>query len=588
MSEKIFPRNLTARAAYMVPGNPVVTRMEDSVGNCYPGLEFDHRNLDRRFFPGLVFEFVDQSDDENAPKTIRQGIRLIEVNLSDSALSTDTDLAKKLNEKLNQLAGNLLTATALSSDYWFIKSIKQGGKEIDLFTTDTTTKAEVPMNGLTAWRFVRCLEGGMENPIELTIQNRSKDQLVVLDGWRRAFVDPDNGVIGSDYIPGELTQSLCSPWMHDFRDCGCHYWASNRPDVVFGEIIPGQKILPDGSPADPTKANTRINWMRADRNPDRDTAALDTRDANRTDELDHYQINHKWQDLSFVLEEHEISGAYFPRRQTDGAIPFSSPSELFNEVQAAASVEITVVVEYLYSLYAMKSPDEVDDETLKSDLAFVRHNLNLLAISEMTHMRLSNQILWELKQAKLADSYEPVLTIPQTIQIKVKGEEKKVPVALNPLTNEVLNTYIALEEPSGDVDGLYSRIVATLRQDIYPPHLNELAVRIATEGMDHFSKFLDIKKVLKKYKSAGTNYPYLRNIQVGTVAETATALGYYKTILLETREAYLCLSNSNFDGANHHISRARSAMQSLNGEAEALAKKGIGVPFLDKSNYPGT
>ena len=32
--------------------------------------------------------------------------------------------------------------------------------------------------------------------------------------------------------PGELTQSLCSPWQHDYRDCVCFYWASSRPDFV--------------------------------------------------------------------------------------------------------------------------------------------------------------------------------------------------------------------------------------------------------------------------------------------------------------------------------------------------------------------
>src|SRR5262245_6330297 len=44
---KIVPRNLTARAAIF--GNPAITRPEDAVGNCYPGLEIDVRNLDRRF-----------------------------------------------------------------------------------------------------------------------------------------------------------------------------------------------------------------------------------------------------------------------------------------------------------------------------------------------------------------------------------------------------------------------------------------------------------------------------------------------------------------------------------------------------------
>ena len=35
---RIKPRNLTARAAYKVPGNPDNTRLDGSVGNCFPGL----------------------------------------------------------------------------------------------------------------------------------------------------------------------------------------------------------------------------------------------------------------------------------------------------------------------------------------------------------------------------------------------------------------------------------------------------------------------------------------------------------------------------------------------------------------------
>jgi hypothetical protein len=54
---KIFPRNLTARADYAVRGNPPTSRPESGVDNCFPGLEFDQRNLDQAFFPGLRFEF---------------------------------------------------------------------------------------------------------------------------------------------------------------------------------------------------------------------------------------------------------------------------------------------------------------------------------------------------------------------------------------------------------------------------------------------------------------------------------------------------------------------------------------------------
>ena len=55
---KVFPRNLTARAERVVAGNPASTRLESGVANCFPGLEFDVRMLDTRFFPGLLFRIV--------------------------------------------------------------------------------------------------------------------------------------------------------------------------------------------------------------------------------------------------------------------------------------------------------------------------------------------------------------------------------------------------------------------------------------------------------------------------------------------------------------------------------------------------
>jgi hypothetical protein len=38
--------------------------------------------------------------------------------------------------------------------------------------------------------------------------------------------------------PGELTQSLCSPWQNDYRECACYYWAASRPDYVNIEAGP--------------------------------------------------------------------------------------------------------------------------------------------------------------------------------------------------------------------------------------------------------------------------------------------------------------------------------------------------------------
>ena len=62
--EKLVPRNRTARLAQArAAGNPVVTELESGVGNCFPGLEVDLRNLERRFFPFLVVDFVGAADD---------------------------------------------------------------------------------------------------------------------------------------------------------------------------------------------------------------------------------------------------------------------------------------------------------------------------------------------------------------------------------------------------------------------------------------------------------------------------------------------------------------------------------------------
>jgi len=45
-------------------------------------------------------------------------------------------------------------------------------------------------------------------------------------GQRLAVID--EAAVG----PGELTQSLCSPWQNDYRECACYYWAATRPDYV--------------------------------------------------------------------------------------------------------------------------------------------------------------------------------------------------------------------------------------------------------------------------------------------------------------------------------------------------------------------
>src|SRR6266851_7453994 len=66
---KLLPRNVSARrkgrdpasATRTTSGNPVSTRLEAGIGNCYPGLECDLRNLERRFFPFLEMDMPDRA-----------------------------------------------------------------------------------------------------------------------------------------------------------------------------------------------------------------------------------------------------------------------------------------------------------------------------------------------------------------------------------------------------------------------------------------------------------------------------------------------------------------------------------------------
>src|SRR5262245_38761537 len=97
---KIFPRNLTAKAGYLVPGNPIVSRPEDAVGNCYPGLELAVRNLDLRFLPGLVFNFVTPAT--YTARGMHYGAKLAYVDvLVDPDLGLDADTADRLKRTLD-------------------------------------------------------------------------------------------------------------------------------------------------------------------------------------------------------------------------------------------------------------------------------------------------------------------------------------------------------------------------------------------------------------------------------------------------------------------------------------------------------
>lgn len=562
-AQKIFPRNLTARAAYQVAGNPVVARLESGVGNCYPGLEYDHRNLDRRFFPGLVFDFVSQ-DDASAPSQKRRGLRLTAVELNDPDLQGDQSLRDSLGSQ----------SAALGAGSWFVNEIEQDGKKI--LTYETAGNNIEYLDGMVIYQIVRGLNRGK---VRIVLSNRDGDGASVeLTGERRGFLNED-GVIKSVFQPGELTQSLCSPWQHDFRDCGCNYWASNHPDIVLTEDEVGEALLPTGGSADPHRAQTLVDWLRADRNREAAAEAFPTREENRLFQMDHYEINRRWEQLAVVLEGKEISSIYRPG-EIHRAAPLASPQEVADRLRYLASLEHVLILEYLYAYFSIAPPDRVDANRfpdIDDAVIFARHQLLMIAVSEMRHLRWANQILWELEHAKLISAESgPALEVAETVPAAGGGHRK---AELRVLTMDTLQDFIDVEAPSGTLDGQYASVAATLREPLYPPSAYQLAERIIADGVEHFSRFRELKLVLKNYLSENES-PYLLALTPAdpqTNETAAAALAAYSSIIENLAEAY---EKGDMEDAKYIIT-SRQKMEELETLARKLAADGFGIPFFN-------
>ena len=162
----------------------------------------------------------------------------------------------------------------------------------------------------------------------LVFVNDGGSQTLTLTAKRARYLD-DNGALSSAFLPGELSQSLCIPWTHDFRDCGCFYWASNHPDIA-------QPPLPTKTTSDP-RWNLDVPWERRERTPGKLTSPATVNDPTPV-EMRYFEINHRWQSLNFVLERRERLGAY-AQRDFNGK-PLESKNKLEAQLRYAAGVEL--------------------------------------------------------------------------------------------------------------------------------------------------------------------------------------------------------------------------------------------------------
>ena len=429
---KLFPRNLTARADAVVRGNPVNSRPESGVENAWPGLEFDHRNFEKVFFPGLVFEYQDERGTilrEVAPQSpaaplikkadIQKGIYLAFVQGRVTENARDAQPEQRVFS---------LAPPAAMENWRVIRDFEPGPVAVAL--CDRSIYERVLANNTDM--LPQFSVGGLTELFRKR-KNRREGGFILLFGERATWLTPD-GVIDPKLVPpGDLTRSMCSPWQYDFTDCGCFFWASNKPDLVASADQPAQIL----------------NFQRKDRSGDAarqpsDWLLKDRADWDAVNVLGHVDIINHFNDLKFVVARQERDD-YVP----PASLPVRPLSrlEIIERLRVLATVEHALSVEYLYAYYSLRLPPgsgprrepwdvpgrSGQEDSEEARLFTAGDEVLRVAIDEMRHFRWVNEMLLELGEHWVLDRATVIgIDFPEQ-----KGFNQ--PFALVPLTGDQLD-----------------------------------------------------------------------------------------------------------------------------------------------------
>jgi hypothetical protein len=481
---KLLPRNVAALRRFQDPaaaprevtGNPVMTRLESGIGNCFPGLECDLRNLERRFFPFLEIE-INFSVAQGVMQVSAVDVPGVEAAAGNGTLTaTDAAAYRTIAQDLGNRTSWVVSSIAGNFGPFGHRSLNP-----DTLTGVSSGDQRLPPE---PWAAVRTLVEG--TPVTLTLTRSTGSGTITLTAARARYLD-DTGALAQMFQPGELTQSLCSPWTHDFRDCACFYWASNHPDIALPP-------LPAPTPAagDP-RWEVATPWERADRSVASPPAATQN-GSQAVPEIAHHAINRDWQLFNFVLERRERAGDY--TAGAFGAIPLANRPALLAHLRYAAGVEIAAMQEYLTAAWSL-TPAGSQTEPLLGDLKAAFHELLRIAIGEMRHARAVNDVLSALAPP---GSFTPALAVAAEIPAAAAGTTR--PVRLRAATQAAIDDFVALEAPSQSVDGLYARILKTLEQTAGTEEQQQTVRTVMAEGEDHWETFLAIKEWLGRHSEA--------------------------------------------------------------------------------------
>jgi Ferritin-like len=496
---KLLPRNVAAlrrgsdpsAAPVTVAGNSVATRLESGIGNFFPGLECDLRNLERRFFPFLEIEtdfgsllVVSAVDLDGA------GAAFARQDISGSDLDIYRTIAQEISQRVQW------SVDTIDGDFGPLGHQKVQLSALDGSSFDSNP-AHKPPNTMDrpppdAWTAVRLLKEDSDVTLTLTRQPSSPGGRATLIGKRARYLN-DSGALARMFEPGELTQSLCSPWTHDFRDCACYYWASNHPDIALPPLP--DTTVPEADPA----WHKETAWERADRSlrPPPPAAGIDGAEpvvvggSKAIREMAHHEINRNWRLLNFVVERRERVVPYTPKRLM--AEPLPDVATLIQHLRFAAGVEVAVMLEYLSAAWSIRKPDGLP-QPLRDDVKAAFFEIRRIAIGEMLHLRAVNDVIFALSPP---GTFAPALAVAADVPDGVGGSR---PHQFRPADAATLADFVEVEAPSESVDGVYSRIYATLVVLGKPDVLIQSVRTLMSEGDDHYETFLFVQEWLGRHQ----------------------------------------------------------------------------------------
>ncbi len=264
----IKARNVTAQMQFRGRGNPPAAHPQDAVGNFFPGLEFNFQNVWKRFFIGL--------------EVLEHNAQVIAVDENEVAASGGDIVSQDADAvPLSSVAGGI----------FFAIDGRQAWRQMQGPLRDPNAGAPfILLEWSNMLAEVHAAKAGTDETVACLFQPPGEARVVGPFRLKvRRLLEPDTALIKRDTsLPGEITESLCSPWQTDYIGCACYYWASNRPDYV--------------NITDPESADVSgHNWLNVERVNQADGKPLYTlRDQNL---LKHEDVMQDWErKFQFVIK----------------------------------------------------------------------------------------------------------------------------------------------------------------------------------------------------------------------------------------------------------------------------------------------